>query len=83
VGYGGLAVLSTALIPLIYPPVKWYYVLVAYIVTPLFALPNSYGTGLTDWDNCSMVSTGVRPGGGAWQSWRVHNIYRQNIIYTG
>eukprot|EP00775_Hariotina_reticulata_P009952 gene9952-10107_t len=54
VGYGSLAILSTALIPLIYPPVKWYYVLVAYIITPLFALPNSYGTGLTDWDNCSM-----------------------------
>eukprot|EP00879_Flechtneria_rotunda_P013364 GHRR01013954.1.p1 GENE.GHRR01013954.1~~GHRR01013954.1.p1 ORF type:complete len:506 (+),score=144.44 GHRR01013954.1:739-2256(+) len=53
-GYGGLAVLSTIFIPIIYHPVKWYYVAVAYIVTPLFALPNSYGTGLTDWDNCSM-----------------------------
>eukprot|EP00878_Enallax_costatus_P027358 GHUV01029438.1.p1 GENE.GHUV01029438.1~~GHUV01029438.1.p1 ORF type:complete len:402 (+),score=44.57 GHUV01029438.1:959-2164(+) len=53
-GYGSLAVLSTIFIPMIYPPVKWYYVLVAYVITPLFALPNSYGTGLTDWDNCSM-----------------------------
>ena len=26
-----------------YPPVKWFYVLVAYLITPLFALPNSYG----------------------------------------
>jgi hypothetical protein len=34
--------------------VKWYYVLVAFILAPLLALPNSYGCGLTDWDNCSM-----------------------------
>uniref|UniRef100_A0A383W0U8 Uncharacterized protein n=1 Tax=Tetradesmus obliquus TaxID=3088 RepID=A0A383W0U8_TETOB len=54
VGYGGLGVLSTIFIPLIYPPVKWYFVAVAYIISPIFALPNSYGTGLTDWDNCSM-----------------------------
>lgn len=40
---------------MIYPPVKWFYVLVAYAITPLFALPNSYGCGLTDWDMCSMV----------------------------
>jgi hypothetical protein len=29
-------------------------VAVAYLVTPLFALPNSYGAGLTDWDCASM-----------------------------
>ena len=28
--------------------------LVAYVVAPLFALPNSYGCGLTDWDMASM-----------------------------
>jgi hypothetical protein len=39
---------------MIYAPVKWYYVAVAYLVTPLFALPNSYGAGLTDWDCASM-----------------------------
>lgn len=39
VGYGGLAVLSTIFIPMIYTPVKWYYVLVAYVISPLFALP--------------------------------------------
>jgi hypothetical protein len=55
VGYGSLATLSTIFIPMIYPPVKWFYVLVAYAITPLFALPNSYGCGLTDWDMCSMV----------------------------
>ena len=40
----------------VYPPVKWFYVLVAYLVTPLFALPNSYGCGLTDWDMSSMYA---------------------------
>ncbi|GBF88235.1 metal-nicotianamine transporter-like protein [Raphidocelis subcapitata] len=55
-GYVTLAVLSTIFIPMVYTPVKWYYVLVAYIVTPLFALPNSYGCGLTDWDMSSMYA---------------------------
>lgn len=54
VGYGGLAILSIIFIPMVYTPVKWYYVAVAYLVTPLFALPNSYGAGLTDWDCASM-----------------------------
>jgi hypothetical protein len=40
-GYGGLAVVSTIFIPMIYTPVKWYFVLVAYIMAPLFALPVS------------------------------------------
>lgn len=30
------------------PPVKWYMVLVAFIMGPFIALPNSYGAGLTD-----------------------------------
>lgn len=54
IGYGGLAILSIIFIPMVYSPVKWYYVAVAYLVTPLFALPNSYGAGLTDWDCASM-----------------------------
>jgi hypothetical protein len=40
-GYGGLAVVSTIFIPMVYTPVKWYFVLVAYIIAPLFALPVS------------------------------------------
>jgi hypothetical protein len=50
------AVLSIIFIPMIFAPVKWYYVAVAYLVTPLFALPNSYGCGLTDWDCSSMYA---------------------------
>jgi hypothetical protein len=49
-------VLSIIFIPMIFAPVKWYYVAVAYLITPLFALPNSYGCGLTDWDCSSMYA---------------------------
>ena len=44
--FGGLAV---AAIPALYPPARWYYVLVALLAAPLLAVPNSYGCGLTDW----------------------------------
>lgn len=33
--------LSTIFIPMLYTPVKWYHVLVAYVVSPFFALPVS------------------------------------------
>ncbi|KAI3839411.1 hypothetical protein MKX03_016089 [Papaver bracteatum] len=53
-GYVGLAAISTAAIPMIFPPLKWYLVLTSYIVAPALAFCNSYGTGLTDW---SLAST--------------------------
>ncbi|KNA25958.1 hypothetical protein SOVF_001910 [Spinacia oleracea] len=53
-GYVGLAAISTATMPLIFPPLKWYLVLCSYIMAPAFAFCNSYGTGLTDW---SLAST--------------------------
>ena len=34
--------------------IKWYMVLVAYLLAILLALPNAYGDGLTDWDMASM-----------------------------
>ena len=49
-GYVGLAAISTATIPVIFPPLKWYLVLSSYIVAPALAFCNSYGTGLTDWN---------------------------------
>ncbi|KAJ7972146.1 Oligopeptide transporter [Quillaja saponaria] len=49
-GYVGLAAISTATIPLIFPPLKWYLVLCTYILAPALAFCNSYGTGLTDWN---------------------------------
>ncbi|XP_057542415.1 probable metal-nicotianamine transporter YSL6 [Amaranthus tricolor] len=53
-GYVGLAAISTATMPVLFPPLKWYLVLGAYVIAPALAFCNSYGTGLTDW---SLAST--------------------------
>ncbi|KAK6256246.1 Oligopeptide transporter [Theobroma cacao] len=53
-GYVALAAISTATIPIIFPPLKWYLVLISYIIAPALAFCNSYGAGLTDW---SLTST--------------------------
>ncbi|GAB2215534.1 hypothetical protein Droror1_Dr00019921 [Drosera rotundifolia] len=47
-GYVALAAVSTATIPLLLPPLKWYLVLCAYLVAPVLAFCNSYETGLID-----------------------------------
>uniref|UniRef100_A0A2P2MUC4 Uncharacterized protein MANES_11G087100 n=1 Tax=Rhizophora mucronata TaxID=61149 RepID=A0A2P2MUC4_RHIMU len=49
-GYVGLAAISTATIPILFPPLKWYLVLCSYVIAPALAFCNSYGTGLTDWN---------------------------------
>ncbi|KAI9177190.1 hypothetical protein LWI28_012107 [Acer negundo] len=49
-GYVGLAAISTAVMPMIFPPLKWYLVLSSYVIAPALAFCNSYGTGLTDWN---------------------------------
>ncbi|CAA7055167.1 unnamed protein product [Microthlaspi erraticum] len=46
--YVCLAAISTATIPLIFPPLKWYFVLCSYLIAPALAFCNSYGAGLTD-----------------------------------
>lgn len=53
-GYVGLAAISTATIPVLFPALKWYLVLSSYVIAPVLAFCNSYGTGLTDW---SLAST--------------------------
>lgn len=53
-GYVVLASISTATMPNIFPPLKWYLVLLIYVFAPALAFCNSYGTGLTDW---SLAST--------------------------
>ncbi|KAJ8465987.1 hypothetical protein OPV22_028539 [Ensete ventricosum] len=48
IAYGGyllLAAVSTATLPHIFPQLRWYYVLVAYV----FALPLTFCNGLIDW----------------------------------
>ncbi|KAL5071257.1 hypothetical protein RYX36_022144 [Vicia faba] len=47
-GYAVLTIISINVIPLIFPQVKWYFVVVAYLLAPIFGFCNAYGTGLTD-----------------------------------
>ncbi|KAK3154691.1 hypothetical protein QOZ80_2BG0193970 [Eleusine coracana subsp. coracana] len=57
VAYGGyvvVAAVSIGTLPQIFPQLKWYYILVAYVVAPVLAFCNAYGSGLTDW---SLAST--------------------------
>ncbi|CAN0840847.1 Metal-nicotianamine transporter YSL1 [Linum grandiflorum] len=48
VGYIAFSTLSTIAVPMIFPQLKWYYVVVAYILAPSLAFCNAYGAGLTD-----------------------------------
>jgi len=52
-GYVALATISIGVMPQIFHPVKWYFVLVAYIVAPVLGFCNAYGCGLTDWNMAS------------------------------
>lgn len=53
-GYAVTSALAVGLVPQIYPPMRWYYILVALLLAPMLALPNAYGCGLTDWDNAAL-----------------------------
>ncbi|PNT61516.1 hypothetical protein BRADI_5g16160v3 [Brachypodium distachyon] len=53
-GYAVVAAISIGTVPQIFPQLKWYQILVAYIVAPILAFCNAYGAGLTDW---SLVTT--------------------------
>ncbi|EOY23906.1 YELLOW STRIPE like 1 isoform 3 [Theobroma cacao] len=48
VGYVLLSIMSIIVIPIMFPQLKWYYVLVAYMLAPSLAFCNAYGAGLTD-----------------------------------
>ncbi|KAI3735450.1 hypothetical protein L6452_14948 [Arctium lappa] len=47
-GYLILSILSVIAIPVMFPELKWYFVLVAYIIAPSLGFCNAYGAGLTD-----------------------------------
>uniref|UniRef100_M1B2I5 Oligopeptide transporter OPT family n=1 Tax=Solanum tuberosum TaxID=4113 RepID=M1B2I5_SOLTU len=49
----GIAVVSIIVVPMIFHSLKWYHVLVAYLIAPILAFCNSYGAGLTDWSLAS------------------------------
>ncbi|XP_058752989.1 metal-nicotianamine transporter YSL3-like [Vicia villosa] len=47
-GYIFFSVISIVVIPLMFPQVKWYFVLFAYVFAPSLGFCNAYGAGLTD-----------------------------------
>ncbi|XP_002528372.2 probable metal-nicotianamine transporter YSL6 [Ricinus communis] len=53
-GFMIVTIISAMTIPIIFPQLKWYVVLISCAIAPIFAFCNSYGTGLTD---MSMLST--------------------------
>ncbi|CAM8962428.1 unnamed protein product [Rhodiola kirilowii] len=48
VGYVIFSIISIIAIPLMFHEVKWYYVVVAYLLAPALGFCNAYGAGLTD-----------------------------------
>ncbi|KAL3650581.1 Metal-nicotianamine transporter ysl3 [Castilleja foliolosa] len=48
VGYAFFSIISIIIIPIMFPQLKWYYVLVAYMLAPSLSFCNAYGAGLTD-----------------------------------
>lgn len=53
-GYVIIATISIITLPHIVHQLKWYHVLVMYIIAPVLAFCNAFGSGLTDW---SLAST--------------------------
>ncbi|XP_014751632.1 probable metal-nicotianamine transporter YSL9 [Brachypodium distachyon] len=47
-GYIALSVIAVIAIPLMFHEMKWYYVVIAYVLAPALGFCNAYGTGLTD-----------------------------------
>ncbi|KAK7349004.1 hypothetical protein VNO80_23824 [Phaseolus coccineus] len=52
-GYIVLAVISIITVSHIFPQLKWYHVLITYLIAPVLAFCNAYGCGLTDWSLAS------------------------------
>ncbi|KAM0839509.1 hypothetical protein ACQ4PT_060261 [Festuca glaucescens] len=47
-GYIALSVLAVIAIPMMFHEMKWYYVVIAYVLAPALGFCNAYGAGLTD-----------------------------------
>ncbi|KAL2339575.1 hypothetical protein Fmac_007515 [Flemingia macrophylla] len=47
-GYILFSIISIIVIPMMFPQLKWYYVLFAYLFAPSLGFCNAYGAGLTD-----------------------------------
>ncbi|KAK6926059.1 Oligopeptide transporter, OPT superfamily, partial [Dillenia turbinata] len=48
VGFTFFSIIAIIVIPLMFPELKWYYIVVAYILAPSLSFCNAYGAGLTD-----------------------------------
>ncbi|KAK7391844.1 hypothetical protein VNO78_20267 [Psophocarpus tetragonolobus] len=48
IGYIVFTIISIIIIPRMFPQLKWYYAVVAYIFAPSLAFCNAFGAGLTD-----------------------------------
>ncbi|KAE9450178.1 hypothetical protein C3L33_17921, partial [Rhododendron williamsianum] len=66
VGYVGIAIISSATLPHIFPQLKWYYIVVIYLCAPTLAFCNAYGCGLTDWSLAPTYGTLATFTIGAW-----------------
>uniref|UniRef100_A0A453CJI6 Uncharacterized protein n=2 Tax=Aegilops tauschii subsp. strangulata TaxID=200361 RepID=A0A453CJI6_AEGTS len=47
-GYVALSVAAVIIIPMMFREMKWYYVIIAYLLAPALGFCNAYGAGLTD-----------------------------------
>ncbi|KAK6936639.1 Oligopeptide transporter, OPT superfamily [Dillenia turbinata] len=47
-GFTCFSIIAIIVIPLMFPELKWYYIVVAYIIAPSLSFCNAYGAGLTD-----------------------------------
>ncbi|KAK4777324.1 hypothetical protein SAY87_017511 [Trapa incisa] len=47
-GYACFSIVSIIVIPLMFPELKWYFIIVAYVLAPALSFCNAYGAGLTD-----------------------------------
>ncbi|KAJ3680126.1 hypothetical protein LUZ60_016404 [Juncus effusus] len=48
VGYTLFTIIAIIAIPLMFREIRWYYVIIAYILAPFLGFSNAYGAGLTD-----------------------------------
>ncbi|XP_068634174.1 probable metal-nicotianamine transporter YSL9 [Aristolochia californica] len=47
-GYAFFSIISVIAIPRMFPEMRWYYVVIAYLFAPALGFCNAYGAGLTD-----------------------------------
>ncbi|KAI5678307.1 hypothetical protein M9H77_09257 [Catharanthus roseus] len=53
-GYLLLAIIAIVVVPFIFEGrIKWYHILICYLIAPILAFCNAYGCGLTDWSLAS------------------------------